>query len=777
MSEAIDKKSLSERDICTKYITPALVNQGWNINTQIREEVTLTKGRVIVRGKLASRGQQKRADYVLYYKPGVPLAVIEAKDNNHSVSAGMQQAIATGELIDVPFMFSSNGDAFMMCDRTMTEGQREREILLEQFPTPEELWQKYCDWKGIDSEIQPIVAQDYYPSSDKKQSRYYQQIAINRTIEAIAKGQNRILLVMATGTGKTFTAFQIIWRLWKSGAKKRILFLADRNILVDQTRVNDFKPFGSKMTKIKQRQVDKSYEIYLSLYQAVTGNEEAKNIYRQFSPDFFDLIIIDECHRGSADEDSAWREILAYFNSATQIGLTATPRETEEVSNSLYFGEPVFTYSLKQGIEDGFLAPYKVIRIDFDKDLSGWKPKPGQRDKYGKEIPNQVFNQRDFDRTLVLEKRTELVARIISDYLKSSDRFAKTIIFCETTDHAERMRVALVNENTDLVAENSHYIMRITGDDAQGKAELDNFIDPESKYPTIVTTSELLTTGVDAKTCKLIVLDQRILSMTKFKQIIGRGTRIDEDYGKMFFTIMDFKKATQLFADPDFDGEPVQIYQPKPDDPINPPDHGDDEQVIDDGELTRKQKREKYVIADEEVAVAFIREQYHGKDGKLITESIKDYTRKTVSQEYASLDAFLKKWHSTEQKQAIIQELQELGVPLEALEKEIGKDFDPLDLICHVVFDQPPLTRKERANNVRKRNYFSKYGEQARTVLNALLDKYADEGIEDIESFDVLKVQPISDLGTPLEIIKIFGGKQAYLQALSVLKEELYRVS
>ncbi|MBD2267182.1 EcoAI/FtnUII family type I restriction enzme subunit R, partial [Anabaena sp. FACHB-709] len=744
--------------------------------TQIREEVTLTKGRVIVRGKLTSRGEQKRADYVLYHKPGVPLAVIEAKDNNHSVSAGMQQAIATGELIDVPFIFSSNGDAFMMCDCTVTDGQREREIPLDQFPTPEKLWQKYCDWKGIDLHIQPIVSQDYYPSPDKKQPRYYQQIAINRTIEAIAKGENRILLVMATGTGKTFTAFQIIWRLWKSGAKKRILFLADRNILVDQTRVNDFKPFGSKMTKIKQRQIDTSYEIYLCLYQAVTGNEEAKNIYRQFSPGFFDLIIIDECHRGSASEDSAWRDILAYFSSATQIGLTATPRETEEVSNSLYFGDSIFTYSLKQGIEDGFLAPYKVIRIDFDTDLSGWKPKPGQRDKYGKEIPDQVFNQRDFDRTLVLEKRTELVARIISDYLKSSDRFAKTIVFCETTDHAERMRVALVNENADLMAENSRYIMRITGDDAQGKAELDNFIDPESKYPTIVTTSELLTTGVDAKTCKLIVLDQRILSMTKFKQIVGRGTRIDEDYGKMFFTIIDFKKATQLFADPEFDGEPVQIYQPKPVDPIVPPDNGDDEVII-DGEITRKQKREKYVIADEEVSVAFIREQYHGKDGKLITESIKDYTRKTVSQEYASLDAFLKKWHSTEQKQAIIQELQELGVPLEALEKEIGKGFDPLDLICHVVFDQPPLTRKERANNVRKRNYFSKYSEQARKVIDALLDKYADEGIEDIEKLDVLKVHPFDKVGTPIEIIQLFGSRKEYLNVLQQLKTQLYEIA
>ncbi len=777
MSEAIDKKSLSERDICTKYITPALTNRAWDINTQIREEVTLTKGRVIVRGKLASRGEQKRADYVLYHKPGVPLAVIEAKDNNHSVSAGMQQAIATGELIDVPFIFSSNGDAFMMCDRTITEGQREREIPLEQFPTPQELWQKYCDWKGIDSEIQPIVSQDYYPSPDKKQPRYYQQIAINRTIEAIVKGQNRILLVMATGTGKTFTAFQIIWRLWKSGAKKRILFLADRNILVDQTRVNDFKPFGSRMTKIQKRQIDKSYEIYLCLYQAVTGNEEAKNIYRQFSPDFFDLIIIDECHRGSAAEDSAWREILEYFRNATQIGLTATPRETEEASNINYFGESLFTYSLKQGIEDGFLAPYKVIRIDLDKDLSGWKPKPGQRDKYGKQIPDQVYNQRDFDRTLVLEKRTELVARIISDYLKSSDRFAKTIIFCETTDHAERMRVALVNENADLVAGNGRYIMRITGDDAQGKAELDNFIDPESKYPTIVTTSELLTTGVDAKTCKLIVLDQRILSMTKFKQIIGRGTRIDEDYGKMFFTIIDFKKATELFADPDFDGDPVQIYQPKPVDPIVPPDAGDDEVVVDDGEISRKQTRDRYVIADEEVSIAFIREQYYGKDGKLITESIKDYTRKTVSQEYVSLDAFLKKWHSTEQKQAIIQELQDLGVLLEALENEVGKEFDPFDLICHVVFAQAPLTRRERANNVRKRDYFSKYSEQARKVIDALLDKYADEGIEDIENLDVLKVHPFDKVGTPMEIIQLFGSRKEYLNVLHLLKTQLYEIA
>jgi len=588
---------------------------------------------------------------------------------------------------------------------------------------------------------------------------------------------------MATGTGKTYTAFQIIWRLWKSGAKKRILFLADRNILLDQTRVNDFKPFGSAMTKIQKRQVDKSYEIYLTLYQAVSGTEEAKNIYKQFSPLFFDLIIIDECHRGSAAEDSAWREILEYFKSATQIGLTATPKETEDVSNINYFGEPLFTYSLKQGIEDGFLAPYKVIRIDLDKDLQGWQPKPGQRDKYGREIPDQVFNQRDFDRTLVLEKRTELVAKIISDYLKSwgvgeaspsETRFAKTIIFCENIDHAERTRVALVNENADLVAENRRYIMRITGDETEGKAELDNFIDPESKYPTIVTTSELLTTGVDAKTCKLIVLDQRIQSMTKFKQIIGRGTRIDEDYGKMFFVIFDFKKATQLFADPDFDGDPVQIYEPLPADPIVPPATEDESQLDDPNETTQERQRDRYVVATEAVNVAVIREQYYSKDGKLITESIRDYTRKTVSKDYATVDAFLKKWNAAEQKQAIIQELEEEGVLLEALEQEVGKEFDPFDLICHVAFDQPPLSRWERANKVRQRNYFSKYGEQVRAVLVALLDKYADEGIEDIEKIDVLKVKPLSDIGTPMEILNIFGGKPKYLQALAELKSQLY---
>ena len=541
--------------------------------------------------------------------------------------------------------------------------------------------------------------------------------------------------------------------------------------MVDQTKTNDFKPFGNAMTKIAKRQVDKSYEIYLSLYQAVTGNEEEKNIYKQFSPDFFDLVVIDECHRGSAAEDSAWREILEYFSSATHIGLTATPKETKEVSNIDYFGEPIYTYSLKQGIEDGFLAPYKVIRIDLDKDLQGWRPTPGQRDKYGKTIEDRVYNQKDIDKALIFERRTELVAKKISQFLKESgDRFTKTIVFCENIDHAERMRRALVNENPDLAAQNRKYVMRITGDNKQGKEELDNFILPESKYPVIATTSKLMTTGVDAQTCKLIVLDQRIQSMTEFKQIIGRGTRINEEYGKTFFTIMDFKKATELFADPDFDGDPVQIYEPKGDEPIVPPD--DDEVVIEP--IVPPTPTNKYYVDDVEVTILAERVQYYGKDGKLITESLKDYTQKALRQEYTSLDDFLNQWSSAEQKQAIITELQEQGIIFAALEQELGQDLDPFDLICHLAFDRSPLSRQERANNVRKRDCFTKYGEQARTVLQGLLDKYADEGIAEIEGLEVLKVPPLSDLATPLEIIKLFGGKQKYLAAVRELKTEIY---
>jgi len=779
MSEQ-SKKEFTERDICTKYITPALASSGWDIQNQIREEVSFTAGRIFVHGTKVKRGDAQRADYVLYYKPNMPIAVIEAKDNNHSVGGGMQQALGYADALDVPFAFSSNGDGFLEHDRTCQEGTVERELPISSFPKPSELWKRYCTAKGIVSTTESIIAQDYHADVIGKTPRYYQQIAINRTIEAITKGQNRILLVMAAGTGKTYTAFQIIWRLWRARAKRRILFLADRNILVDQTRINDFKPFESAMTKITNRQVDKSYEIYLSLYQAVTGNEEEKNIYKQFTPDFFDLIIVDECHRGSAVADSAWREVLDYFSSATQIGMTATPKETRDVSNIDYFGEPVYTYSLRQGIEDGFLAPYKVVRIDIDKDLQGWRPPAGKRDKHGRLVEDRIYNQIDFDRTLVLEKRTELVARKVTEFLRLTDRFDKTIIFCEDIDHAERMRQDLVNENADLVAASSKYIMRITGDDNEGKMELDSFIDPESRFPVIVTTSKLLSTGVDAQTCKLIVLDQRIQSMTLFKQIIGRGTRIREEYDKFFFTIMDFKKATELFADPDFDGDPVQIYEPKGDaSPVPPDEEIGEEQVagktpMDMPHAPTGEKRVKYIIDDVPVMIVAERVQYYGTDGKLITESLRDYTRKSVRKEFQSLDVFLTAWSHADRKSAIISELEKHGVLLEVLAEEVGKDLDPFDLVCHVAWDQPPRTRHERAEKVRKRDYFAKYGEKACNVLNALLDKYADEGIVPIEDITILNIHPISDFGTPLELVAAFGGRQKYLEAVQELEQLLY---
>lgn len=787
----MNKKDLTERDICTKYITPALEKAGWDSITQFLEEFPLTKGRVIVRGQLHTRAKNKRADYVLFYKPNIPIAVIEAKDNNHTIGDGMQQALEYAELLHVPFVFSSNGDGFLYHNSIDTNGKIEREIGMDDFPSPETLWRLWCTHKGISQEQEAIVSQDYYSDGSNKTPRYYQLIAINRTIEAIVNGQNRILLVMATGTGKTFTAFQIIWRLWKSRTKKRILFLADRNILVDQTMTNDFKPFGSVMTKIQKRQANKSYEIYLSLYQAVSGTEEESNIYKQFSPDFFDLIIVDECHRGSADENSNWRKILDYFVSATQVGLTATPKETEDISNSTYFGDPIYTYSLRQGIDDGFLAPYKVVRIDFDKDLTGWRPDKGMVDKYGNEIEDRIFNQKDMDKTLVLDKRTQLVAKKVSEFLKQTNRFDKTIVFCDNIDHAERMRQALVNENGDLAAENSKYVMRITGDNEEGKFELDNFIFPESRYPVIATTSKLMSTGVDAQTCKLIVLDQRIQSMTAFKQIIGRGTRINEDYNKFYFTIMDFKKATELFADPDFDGDPVVIYSPKPDESPVPPDEIDPDETEDgfgnmgvtgnnlpgdDGYPIGEGQGEirRYYVEEVPVSVVAERVQYYDENGKLITESLKDYTRKTITKEFSSLDDFLRKWSKAEKKLVIIEALANEGVFFDALEAEIGKELDPFDIVCHVAWDKPPLTRRERAENVKKRNYFAKYGEQAQRVLIALLEKYADEGVVHIEEPQILSINPFSDFGTPMEIIKAFGGIKQYENAIQELEEQIY---
>ncbi len=815
----MDKKGLSERDICTKFIIPAVVQAGWDVESQIREEVFFTKGRIIVRGRLVTRGKAMRADYILYYKPHIPIALIEAKDNNHAVGDGMQKALEYAATLDIPFVFSSNGDAFLFHDCTGQNPATETELPLDAFPSPAALWSEYRAWKGLAPAQEEIILQNYFEGSGEKVPRYYQRIAINKTVEAIAKGQQRILLVMATGTGKTYTAFQIIWRLWKAGRKKRILFLADRNVLVDQTMVNDFRPFGAAMAKLstssktigredgnevqlptaidkKQRRIDTAYEIYLALYQAITGPEDDQKIFRELSPDFFDLIIIDECHRGSAAEDSAWREILEYFASATQIGLTATPKETEYVSNINYFGPPVYVYSLKEGIRDGFLAPYKVVKVHLDVDVEGYRPRKGEVDKYGYEIEDRIYNQKDFDRNLVIDERTKRVARKVTEFLKGSgDRFQKTIVFCVDTEHAALMRQALINENRDLVLQNQHYIVRITGNDTEGCAQLGNFIDPEARFPVIVTTSRLLSTGVDAQTCRLIALDREVGSMTEFKQIVGRGTRVHEDSKKYYFTLIDFRKATSHFADPEFDGTPVQIYEPGQDDPVAPPDDlqppevdedfiplkpGDDEEVIVDpehpdvtlgpgGDAPRK-----YYIQGREVFVIAERIEYLDEYGKLITESLRDYSKKALRKRFASLDDFLTRWNVAERKQAIIEELESEGLLFDPLAEEVGKNLDPFDLICHVAFDQPPLTRRERVENIRKRDVFTKYGEQARAVLEALLVKYQDEGVTWFDDPRILKVAPFDAMGTPLQLLNSFGGRTGFDRAVHEVQAALY---
>jgi type I restriction enzyme R subunit len=775
-----DKLKLSESDICELFISPAIKEAKWDPLTQIRREVTLTPGPVIVRGNLSSRNRKKKkfADYVLSWKPALPIAVVEAKDNTFSISHGLQQAMAYAAILQIPTAYSSNGDGFASHNKCAGIGEDiETEFGLEQFPTPDALWKRYKAFHSIADEEVLLVEQPYHFDSDGKEPRYYQIEAINRTVEAIAKGKKRVLLVMATGTGKTYTTFQVIWRLWKAGAAKRTLFLADRNILVDQTLVNDFKPFGEIMTKVKNRKVDPSYEVHLALYQALTGPYELDKIFRSVSRDFFDLIVVDECHRGSAVEDSAWREILEYFNSAIQIGMTATPKETEYVSNISYFGDPVYTYTLKQGIEDGFLAPYKVIRIDIDRDLEGWTPPPGMVDDLGNQIEQREYNQRDMDRVLILNQRTKLVAERVMKLLRATDPMSKTIIFCEDIDHAERMRKAVVNAAADLVRINSKYVMRITGDSAEGKAEVDRFIDPEEPYPVIATTSQLLTTGVDAKTCKLIVLDRTINSMTMFKQIIGRGTRIDEDNNKFFFTIMDFKKATELFRDPEFDGDPVVIYEPKEDDDPVPPDpesevEGDPYGATDGDDGTGVTKIR---ISGVDAKIIAERIEYVGPEGQLITESYREFARKQIVSEYRSLDQFIRKWRASDRKKAIIDELEEQGIVLSNLAEEVGTGVGDFDLLCHVAYDQPPLTRRERVEKVKKRNYFAKYGGKARAVLESLLDKYADEGITTIEEPKVLRLRPFTDIGTPTEIINgAFGGKAKYEQALRDLEEQIY---
>jgi type I restriction enzyme R subunit len=791
------KKDLTEQEIRSRYISPAIYDAGWDKMSQVLEERYFTDGRIRVRGSVAKRDKGKKADYLLSYKRGYKLAVVEAKDNNHSISAGLQQALDYAEILDIPFVYSSNGDGFVEHDRTKKEGTIERQLTLDEFPSPDELWKRYKLWKGIDKEQEKIIKQPYHFDSEGRSMRYYQEIAVNRTIEAVAKGVQRILLVMATGTGKTLTAFQIIWRIWKSGKNKRILFLADRNILVDDPIRKYFSPVKDKVHKIQRGKVSKAHEIYFALYQAVTGNDGHEDIFKEYSRDFFDLIIIDECHRGSAADDSAWRRVLEYFDSATHIGLTATPKETKEVSNIDYFGEPLYTYSLKQGIEDGFLAPYKVVRFTIDKDADGWRPVDGFTDKHGNLIPDREYNQKDYDGQLVLEKRTKLVAQKVTDFLQATDPYAKTIIFCRDIDHAERMRSALVNLNAEYVHRDSRYVLRITGDDEVGKRNLDPFMDEEETYPVIATTSKLLTTGVDVPTCKFIVLDANIGSMTEFKQIIGRGTRISEDYGKLYFTIMDFRNVTRHFADPDFDGEPVQAHNFGPDDDPTPPDVEDpnDDEVDEGGEIlvnpeprTTIEPREggvivdppelrKYYVDNVEVKVINQRVQFYNDDGKLVTESLKDYSRKKINEAYSSLDDFLKHWKDSEKKTAIVQELEEKGVVFSELKKEVDKELDPFDLICHIAFDQPPLTRQERANNVKKRNYFGKYSETAQKVLEGLLEKYEDEGLENLEDIKVLNLAPFSEYGSMIELVEEFGGKDGYLNAVHEIEDELYKTA
>ena len=769
--ESFNKKSLSETDIRTKFITPAIVSAGWSSFSQMREEYKVTNGRIIARGKVCKREAPLKADYVLFYKPNKPIAVIEAKDNNHTMADGMQQALQYADMMDVPFVFSSNGDGFVFHNKFITEGPAEINLSLDEFPSPETLWKMYHEQNHISPMQDMVIDEPYYSDNPDKQPRYYQINAVNKTVEAIASGQNRVLLVMATGTGKTYTAFQIIWRLWKAGIKKRILFLADRTALIAQTFTNDFAPFKDKMTWVTKQNIDTAHEIYLALYQGLTGeDEDANSLFKQFSPGFFDLVVVDECHRGSAKADSQWREVLEYFSSATQVGLTATPKETTTVSNIDYFGEPLYTYSLKQGIDDGFLAPYRVIRVFFDKDIEGFVPYEGQLDDNGEVIDNRVYNTTDFDKNLVLEKRTKLVAKTVSDYLKKHDcRMDKTIFFCVDQEHADRMRQALVNENADMCAIDSRYVMRITANDEAGVKQLDNFRNVEKEYPVLVTTSKLLSTGVDVQTVKFIVLDSNIRSMTEFKQIIGRGTRVREDLGKMYFTIFDFRDVTRLFHDPDFDG-PIEQQ-----DDFHPNKPGEGPERPPKITPPERERRQKYVLGSTQVSVSQKHVQYLDKDGHLITERLIDYTKRNVLNQYAEMNDFLAAWNAADRKQAIIDELEKHGVFFDDLCDEVGKDLDPFDMILHIVFDQPPLTRKERAENVRKHNYFTKYGKQAAEILDALLTKYADSGLSDLENVDVLKVDPIKQYGTQVYIVNtIFGGIAKFREAISELETAIY---
>lgn len=781
----INKIEMSEEDVRAKYIDPSIRNAGWNEETQIRREFSFTDGRIFVKYGKVVRGKRKKADYILSWKTNFNLAVIEAKKNTLTAEHGIQQGIEYGEILDIPFIYSCNGKSYVEFDRITG---KTNEFKMEEFPSPETLFERYLTEKNLKNKNENLLTENYYYTTGSKTPRYYQTVAINRTIEAIAKGQKRILLVMATGTGKTYTAFQIIWRLWKSRNKKRILFLADRNILVDQTMSNDFRFFGDKMIKISRSKISKAHEIYLGLYQSMTGNENWQQIFKEYSRDFFDLVVIDECHRGSAKEDSAWREILEYFSSAVQIGMTATPKETKDVSNINYFGEPVYIYSLKQGISDGFLAPYKVIRYGYDKDLMGFRPEKNQKDRYGEIIEDKEYSSKDYDRTLVLTERQKLTAKTISNYMKKNGRFMKTIVFCETVEHAEAMTKFLAQGNSDLMAVNSKYVMTITGDNPEGKAQLDNFIDPKEKYPVIATTSKLLTTGVDAKTCKLIVLDSNINSMTEFKQIIGRGTRIDEDYGKTWFTILDFRNATRLFADPEFDGEPLpdenfisgdekennqndDIEYPLPEDDDNTSEVNDNNNPFDTSD--KPIKRKKFYVDDVKVWLLHEDERILDAEGKLVAKSFKEW-KDEFQKEYKSYDEFLNTWTKEGKKKIIVSEFEEKGIDFEKLKEEIGADLDEFDIICHLVFDKKPITRKQRAEKLKKSSYLNKYKDTAREILNILLEKYTTDGIEVFEDNAVFKLPIFEKFGNPTKIAKEFGSKQNFINTMKEIANQIY---
>ena len=806
---------LSEAEVRSQRIDPQLKASGWDFATQVREEYYVNDGRVKIKRGKGHRGEKQYVDYLLCIRPGIPIALIEAKDGNHAVGAGMQQGQGYARRMDIPFVFSSNGKGFLFYDNTGADGPTEREIQMEAFPSPTDLWDKFRAWRSITPEEEETILQDYYFDATGRAPRYYQTVAINRTVEAVVKGRDRILLVMATGTGKTFTAFNIIYRLWRARNKQRILFLADRTALIDQTRRGDFRHFKDKMTIIKKTVVDdldrdgnattklvsngragisaadKAYEIFLGLYQGLT-NAGGTDAFRDFTPDFFDLIVVDECHRGSARANSPWREILSYFSSATQIGLTATPRETEEVSNSDYFGDPIYTYTLAQGIDDGYLSPYRVLRVGLNVDLEEYRPPRGKRDKNGELLDDRIYTSKDFDRLLVIDERTAAVARTISDYLRRTGRYQKTIVFCVDIDHAERLRQALANENSDLMRRDHRYVLRMTGDsDKTDKDELDNFCNPEERYPVIVTTSKLLNTGIDAKTCQLIVLDNLVESMTEFKQIIGRGTRIDEDYGKLFFTIMDFRNRTRLFYDPTFDGPAervMDITTEELDEAIDELENTEEEVTdtlvsgwgsltagtLDDMVSDRERKRYIDGVAVEKLVE---REIVFDEDGRPVTVNLRDYSRERVQEKFPTLEDFLHRWTAAARKTAIVQELIDAGLPLDKLREAVGEaEVDPFDLICHVAYDKKPLTRSERARAVRQSSYFDTLGETARGVLLSLLDKYATEGLDNLEDINVLKLHPFDGMGTPLEIVRNFGGKAGYQQAVRKLESEIYRV-